>query len=98
MKIENVEMIVNFGALGYDAKKISSILGVPEAEIIQELKDKNSELSKLFQKGVDMSDYVIDLKIFEMAKSGDIKAIDMFEKRKETRTKAKRYYQIPEQD
>ena len=66
MKIENVEMIVNFGALGYDAKKISSILGVPEAEIIQELKDKNSELSKLFQKGVDMSDYVIDLKIFRI--------------------------------
>ena len=87
MKIENKEMIVNFGALGYDAKKMSSILGVPEIEILSELKNKDSEFAKLFQKGVDMSEYVIDLKIFKMAKLGDLAAITLFEKRKEQRLK-----------
>lgn len=85
MKIENEEMIVNFGAFGYDAKKISSILGVPEIEIIEELANKDSELFKLIQKGKDMSDYVIDLKIFQLAKQGDVNAIALFEKRKEQR-------------
>ena len=87
MKIENAEMIVNFGALGYDAKKMSSILGVPEIEIIEELKNKDSEFTKLFQKGVDMSEYVIDMKIFDLAKQGDLAAITLFEKRKEQRLK-----------
>lgn len=87
MKIENAEMIVNFGALGYDTKKMSSILGVPEIEILLELKNKDSEFAKLFQKGVDMSEYVIDMKIFNLANQGDMKAITLFEKRKEQRLK-----------
>lgn len=88
MKIENPEIIINFGAFGYDAKKMSSILGVSEVEIIQELKNKDSEFAKLFQKGVDMSEYVIDVKIFALAKQGDLAAIALFEKRKEQRLKA----------
>jgi len=87
MKIENPEMIANFGALGYDAKKMSSILGVSEIEIVQELKNKDSEFAKLFQKGVDMSEYVIDIKVFNLAKQGDLAAIALFEKRKEQRLK-----------
>ena len=87
MKIEDPEMIANFGALGYDTKKISSILGVPEIEILSELKNKDSEFAKLFQKGVDMSEYVIDIKIFAHAKQGDLAAITLFEKRKEQRLK-----------
>lgn len=87
MKIENPEIIINFGAFGYDAKKMSSILGVSEVEIAQELKNKDSEFAKLFQKGVDMSEYVIDLKIFNLAKQGDLEAIKVFEKRKEQRLK-----------
>jgi len=42
-------------------------------------------LSKLLQKGRDMADYVIDLKLFEMAKSGDIKALEKLDYRKRTR-------------
>ena len=87
MKIENSEIIVNFGALGYDAKKMSSILGVSEIEIIQELKNKDSEFAKLFQKGVDMSEYVIDMKIYALAKQVDLASIALFEERKEQRLK-----------
>ena len=91
MKIENADMVVNFGALGYDTKIMSSILGVTETEILQELKNKDSEFYKLYQNGVDMSKYVIDLKIFEMAKSGDVNAIALFEKRKEERQKVAKH-------
>ena len=88
MKIENPEMIANFGAFGYDAKKMSSILGVSEIEILSELKNNDSEFAKLFQKGVDMSEYVIDLKIFALAKQGDLAAIKLFEERKSQREKS----------
>ena len=95
MKIEDPEIIINFGALGYDAKKMSSILGVSEIEILSELKNKDSELAKLYQKGVDMSDYAIDMKIFALAKQGDLAAISLYEKRKEQRlkiAKSKKYF------
>ena len=84
MKIvkEQEEQIINFGVFNYNAKKIASILGVDKKEIEQELKNQESEFSKLFQKGKDMADYVIDLKLFEMAKSGDIKALDKLDSRK----------------
>ncbi len=88
MKIENAEMIINFGALGYDTKKMSSILGVAESEIAKELKNENSELHKLYQKGVAISEYVIDLKIFALAKQGDLAAIKLFEERKSQREKS----------
>lgn len=87
MKIENPETIINFGAFGYDAKKMSSILGVSEVEILSELKNNDSEFAKLFQKGVDMSDYVIDMKVFNLAKQGDSAAIALFEERKKQRLK-----------
>jgi len=79
------EQLINFGAFGYSEKKIASIMGVPVDDIISLKKDKNSILSNLLQKGKDMADYVIDLKLFEMAKSGDIKALDKLELRKRFR-------------
>ena len=37
---------------------------------------------KTYMKGSDMANYLIDLKLFEMAQSGDIKAIDKLSERK----------------
>jgi hypothetical protein len=87
MKIEkeNEEQIVNFGVFEYDSKKIASILGVDVKEVQKEIENKTSLLSQLLQKGRDMADYVIDLKLFEMAKSGDIKALEKLDLRKRTR-------------
>lgn len=84
MKIEKeqIEQVINFGVFGYSAKKIASILGEDEQVIHDQMQDKNSHLSKLLQKGKDTSDYVIDLKLFEMAKGGDIKALDKLNQRK----------------
>jgi hypothetical protein len=85
IKAEQEEMIINFGVFGYSAEKMASVLGVDLLEIEKCLQDKDSQFSKLIQKGSDLADYVIDLKLFEMAKSGDIKALDKLEVRKKFR-------------
>lgn len=87
MKIEKEqeEQIVNFGVFEYDAKKIASILGIDLKEVQSEIANKTSLLYQLLQKGRDMADYVIDLKLFEMAKSGDIKALEKLDYRKKFR-------------
>jgi len=85
IKKEQEEQIINFGAFEYDEKKIASILGIDIKEVEKEISDKNSLLSKLLEKGKDMSDYVIDLKLFDMGKSGDIKALEKLENRKRLR-------------
>lgn len=85
IKKEQHEQIINFGVFNYDSKKIANILDLDHAEAEKEFDDPCSELSQLLQKGKDMSDYVIDLKLFEMAKAGDIKALDKLDARKRIR-------------
>lgn len=85
IKKEQEEQIINFGVFDYDAEKIASILELDKTEVEEQLKDKESQLSKLLQKGKYMSDYVIDLKLFEMAKTGDIKALEKLDHRKRIR-------------
>lgn len=87
MKItkDQEEIIVNAGAFGYSPKKLASILGITESDIQTEMKKKDSQFNKLMQRGKDTADYVIDLKLFELAKSGDIKAIEQLDYRKRTR-------------
>jgi len=85
IKKEQEEQIINFGVFGYDAEKIANILGFDKKEVLHELQNKESKLSLLLQKGKDMSDYVIDLKLFEMAKTGDINALEKLDHRKRMR-------------
>jgi len=85
IKKEQKEQVINFGVFNYDSRKIASILELDKDEVDSELKNEESELSKLLQKGKDMADYVIDLKLFEMAKTGDIKALEKLDYRKRMR-------------
>jgi hypothetical protein len=79
---EQEKQIINFGAFEYSSEKMANILMFNLIDIVKEMKDKNSTFFKLYQKGKDTSDYVIDLKLFELGKSGDVKAIEKFEQRK----------------
>ena len=73
---KNEEMICNFGAFNYSSEKIAAILGC-DVEEIEDLKnDENSQLNKLLKKGRYLSEYAIDKKLFEMARAGDIKALE----------------------
>lgn len=84
MKIEEdqEEMIVNFGALNYDAFRMSIVFGIDEIDIQNEMKNEKSKFFKLYKKGEYISSYLIDLKLFELAKTGDLKAIKEYERRK----------------
>jgi len=75
---EYEEMIVNFGAFSYSNEKMAAILLINEKQIAIEMEDKNSDFYRLYTKGKNMRDYVLDLKLFEMAQSGDLKALDEF--------------------
>ena len=86
---EEIEQIVNFGVFEYDSAKIANILKKDIKEVEKELIQKKSEMSILMQTGRDMSDYVIDLKLFELAKSGDMKALEKLEERKRQRLRKK---------
>ena len=85
IKKEQEEQIVNCGAFEYDSHKLASLLGFDQKEVEASMKDKTSKLFQLLKKGKDTADYVIDLKLFEMAKSGDIKALEKIDARKNIR-------------
>ena len=89
IKKEQQEMVINCGVFDYDARKLSNILGFDKKDVELEIKNKESELNQLLQKGKDMADYVIDLKLFEMAKSGDLKALEKLNYRKNKRNSKK---------
>jgi len=87
MKIDEQtqEKIINFGAFEYKIDKMANVLGLPVAEVEAEFNNENSDFYKFYRIGKDRADYVLDLKLFDMAKAGDLKALDKFEDRKFTR-------------
>jgi len=82
---EQEEIIINMAIFGYDVSKMASILSINENDLIKEIQNPGSEFSKLLKKGSDLADYVIDLKLFELAKTGDIKALNKLDSRKGSR-------------
>lgn len=87
---EQKQMLQNMGALGYPPEKISSIMNLTLNEVEKEFKDEKSELKKLYLKGADYANYLIDFKLFELAQKGDIRAIDKLEARKRELNKKKK--------
>jgi hypothetical protein len=75
------EMIINFGAFSYDAPKIAAILSWPIFDVKKLLNDSESLFFQLYQSGKHKADYVLDMKLFEMAQGGDMKALNQLEKR-----------------
>lgn len=75
---ENEEIIINCGAFGYKADVIASLLRI-DFSVIENAMVNDNEFIKLYKFGNDMANYKLDLKLFEMAKSGDIKAMQAFQ-------------------
>ena len=75
--------MVQVGTLGYPLSKIINVLDIEDT--IQFTKDFDNPKSKVaisYQKGIDKADFVLDSKLFDMAKGGDLKALDKYEDRK----------------
>ena len=64
---------------------MANILDVPIVLVENLMLDMSSDFYQFFKKGVDMCDYAIDLKLFELARTGDMKALEKFEERKRIR-------------
>ncbi len=78
-----LKKMVQVGTLGYPLSKIINVLDIDD--IKQFTKDFDNPKSKVaisYQKGVDKADFVLDSKLFDMAKGGDLKALDKYERRK----------------
>lgn len=78
-----LKKVMQCGTLGYPLSKILNILDIEnEAEFKTDFNNRESVVSRNYQKGIDRADFVLDSKLFEMAKDGDLKALDKYEKRK----------------
>ena len=78
-----LKKMVQVGMLGYPLSKIINVLDVEDVEqFAKDFDDPQNKVAINYQKGIDKADFVIDSKLFEMAKGGDIKAIEKYEERK----------------
>ena len=83
---EQIKKMVHMGILGYDVSKIINILDIEdEKQFKKDFENSNSEIAKAYQRGKDKGDYAIDLKLYEKAREGDLKALAEYEKRKSYR-------------
>lgn len=87
MKItdELTRKVTGMGMLKYPPSKMANVLDLSpedEVEFCRQLDDTSSDLSRAYQKGIDKADYLVDSKLFELAKTGDIKSIELLEKRR----------------
>jgi len=76
---ELLTQIVQAGTLGYPLSKIMNIFDIKDdAKFKADFYDEKSVLWKSYKKGIDKSDFILDSKLFEIAKSGDLKAIEKY--------------------
>jgi len=89
---EIIKKVVTLGSLGYPKEKCLNILELTTEQRMafeQQFKQPKSTIGKAYQTGVDLADFEIDKKLYELAKTGDLKAIKEFELRKNARKNPK---------
>ena len=80
---EFLKKMVQVGTLGYPLSKIINVLDIDDTkQFTKDFDNPKSKVAISYQKGVDKADFVLDSKLFDMAKGGDLKALDKYEMRK----------------
>lgn len=78
-----LKKMVQVGTLGYPLSKIINVLDIDdEKKFTKDFDNPKSEVAKSYQKGIDKADFILDSKLFDMAKNGDLKALTKYEIRK----------------
>lgn len=78
-----LKKMVQVGTLGYPLSKIINVLDIDDVkQFTKDFDNPKSKVAISYQKGVDKADFVLDSKLFDMAKGGDLKALDKYEIRK----------------
>jgi len=79
------EVIRDFGALGYSVKKMQTILNHSDPDFVHcQMSDQNSEFYKNYHLGKETYEFDINVKLLEMARSGDLLAMKRLDAIKET--------------
>ena len=82
---EQLKKMIHMGILGYPVEKCINILDIEskdESQFISDFNSPQSELAKAYQKGKDKGEYQIDMKLYQKATEGDMKALQKYEERK----------------
>lgn len=78
-----LKKMVQVGTLGYPLSKIINVLDVDDTkQFTKDFDNPKSKVAISYQKGIDKADFILDSKLFEMAKNGDLKALQKYEVRK----------------
>lgn len=78
-----LKKMVQVGTLGYPLSKIINVLDIDDIkQFTKDFDNPKSQVAISYQKGIDKADFVLDSKLFDMAKGGDLKALDKYEIRK----------------
>lgn len=78
-----LKKMVQVGTLGYPLSKIINVLDVEDTkQFTKDFDNPKSKVAISYQKGIDKADFILDSKLFEMAKNGDLKALQKYEERK----------------
>lgn len=78
-----LKKMVQVGTLGYPLSKIINVLDIDDIKkFTKDFDNPKSQVAISYQKGVDKADFVLDSKLFDMAKGGDLKALNKYEARK----------------
>jgi len=83
-----IKKIVGVGTLGYSLQKTINVLDIEDKDVEQFTKDfddEKSKIAKAYQRGIDKADYAVDMKLFELAKNGNLAALKKYEIRKRVR-------------
>jgi len=84
-----LKKVTTFGSLSYPLRKILNLIEVEdEATFSKDFYIQDSPVQRAYQKGIDQADYIMDSKLFEMAKAGDKKAMEMYIQRKRQQEEA----------
>lgn len=80
---EILAKVRSMGTLNYHAERIIKLIEPDDPDQFRrDFYNKSSIIFKEYEKGVIYAEYQIDKKLFELAKEGDVKALEIFELRR----------------
>ena len=83
-----LKKIVQLGTLAYPLSKIINVLDIEdEKQFTKDFDNKDSVIYKSYKKGMDKGEFILDSKLFDMAKNGDLSAMEKYEEKKRANIK-----------
>lgn len=80
---EFINKMIQVGTFGYPLSKIINVLEIADiSEFTEDFDDPESLVYKAYKKGKDKADFIMDTRLFQKAKTGDLQAMELYSYRK----------------